>query len=72
MTTRNNNKQEQRQRQGRLLVGRFGRRAEAPNRTTKARNTGENARPVAVTDPSIRGHRRPEAGSRRPERGGRP
>lgn len=48
MTTRTNNKQEQRQRQGRLLVGRFGRRAEAPNRTTKARNTGENARPVAV------------------------
>lgn len=70
MTTRTNNKQEQRQ--GRLLVGRFGRRAEAPNRTTKARNTGENARPVAVTDPSIRGHHRPEAGSRRPERSGRP
>ena len=68
MTTRNNNKQEQ----GLLLVGRFGRRAEAPNRTTKARNTGENARPVAVTDPSIRGHRRPAAGPRRPERGGRP
>ena len=67
MTTRNN-----KQGQGRLLVGRFGRRAEAPNRTAKARNTGENARPVAVTDPSIRGHRRPEAGSRRPERGGRP
>ena len=70
MTTRNNNEQEQRQ--GRLLVGRFGRRAEAPNRTAKARYTGENARPVAVTDPSIRGHRRPEAGLRRPERGGRP
>ena len=70
MTTRTNNEQEQRQ--GRLLVGRFGRRAEAPNRTTKARNTGENARPVAVTDPSIRGHRRPAAGPRRPERGRRP
>lgn len=28
MTTRNNNEQEQ----GRLMVGRFGRRAEAPNR----------------------------------------
>lgn len=70
MTTRTNNKQEQRQ--GRLLVGRFGRRAEAPNRTTKARYTGENARPVAVTDPSIRGHHRPAAGSRRPEKGGRP
>ena len=70
MTTRTNNEQEQGQ--GRLLVGRFGRRAEAPNRTAKAHGTGENARPVAVTDPSIRGHRRPEAGSRRPERGGRP
>jgi len=68
MTTRTNNKQGQ----GRLLVGRFGRRAEAPNRTAKARYTGENARPVAVTDPSIRGHRRPAGGSRRPERGGRP
>lgn len=70
MTTRNNNKQEQGQ--GRLLVGRFGRRVEAPNRTAKARYTGENARPVAVTDPSIRGHRRPATGSRQPERGGRP
>lgn len=72
MTTRTSNEQEQGQGQGRLLVGRFGRRAEAPNRTAKARYTGENARPVAVTDPSIRGHRRPAAGSRRPERGGRP
>lgn len=70
MTTRTNNEQEQGQ--GRLLVGRFGRRAEAPNRTAKARYTGENARPVAVTDPSIRDHRGPAAGSRRPERGGRP
>lgn len=65
MTTRTN-----KQKQGRLLVGRFGRRAEAPNRTAKARYTGENARPVAVIDPSIRGHHHPEAGSRRPERGG--
>jgi len=66
MTTRTNNEQ------GRLLVRRFGRHVEAPNRTAKARYTGENARPVAVTDPLIRGHHRPAARSRQPERGGRP
>ena len=65
MTTRTNNEQ------GRLSARRFGRRAEASNRTTKARYTGENARPVAVTNPSIRGHHRPAAGSRRPEKGSR-
>lgn len=65
MTTRTNNEQ------GHLLVRRFGRRVEAPNRTTKARYTGENARPVAVTVPSIKGHHRPAAGSRRPEKGSR-
>lgn len=66
MTTRNN-----KQKQGRLSARRFDRCAEAPNRTAKARNTGGNARPVAVTDPSIRGHHHPAAGSRRPEKGGR-
>ena len=65
MTTRTNNEQE------RLSARRFGRRAEAPNRTAKAHDTGENVRPVTVTDPSIKGHHHPATGSRRPERGSR-